>query len=126
AVDLLIVDSAAALVPELELHTDVGVQSEGLHARVMASGLRRLNFAVRRFRAVAIFLNQTRTFYLPDGPAERSAGGAPLKLHAAIRIALALCAPGRSRFRIVKSKVTKAIFEGDLTPTTICELVKTR
>lgn len=126
AVDLLIVDSAAALVPELELQTDLGVQSEGLQSRVMASGLRRLDYALRRFQAVALFLNQTRTFLLQDGPAERSAGGAPLKLHAAVRIALAPVTAGRSRFRIVKSRVTNAFSEGELAPSTRPDLAKTR
>lgn len=126
AIDLLIVDSAAALVPELELHTDIGVQSEGLQARVMASGLRRLDAALRRFRTAALVLNQTRTFLLADGPAERSAGGPPLKHHAALRIALTPATAGRSRFRIVKSRVTKAFSEGDLTPATSRELAKTR
>jgi recombination protein RecA len=125
AVDLLIVDSAAALVPELELQTEIGVQSEGLHARVMASGLRRLDFALRRFRAAALFVNQTRMFHLPDGPAERAAGGAPLKLYAAVRIALTLGASGRSGFRIVKSRVTKTFSEGDLTAAETRELAKT-
>jgi len=112
AVDLLIVDSAAALVPDLELHTTLGSSGSGLQTRVMASGLRRLGLALRRFRTVALFINQTRIVHLPNGPVASSAGGAPLKLHAAVRIALG----GGLRFRIVKNRVTTAFSEGDLTP----------
>jgi recombination protein RecA len=115
AVDLLVVDSAAALVPSLELETGIGASGPGLHSRVLASGLRRLALAAARTGATAVFLNQTRGRpELSGGEAETSAGGPPLKLHAAVRIALGPAGERRVRFRVLKNKVAMAFAEGDL------------
>ena len=89
AVDLVVVDSAAALVPRLELEAGIGNDAPGLHSRVLASGLRKLRHALRKSGACVVFLNQMRN--RPEasaGEGETSAGGAPLKLFAAVRIAL--------------------------------------
>jgi recombination protein RecA len=114
AVDLLAVDSAAALVPQLELDWGAGAGGPSLHGRVLASGLSRLAMAVRRSGTCALFLNQLRS--QRDGAGrqvETSAGGPPLKLHAAVRIAMA--ARGRRvRFRVLKNRVAAALTEGEL------------
>ena len=115
AVDLLVVDSAAALVPSLELETGIGTSGPGLHSRVLASGLRRLAMAVARAGASVLFLNQTRGRPEPSGgETETSAGGPPLKLYAAVRIALGPAGGRRVRFRVLKNKVATAFVEGDL------------
>ena len=115
AVDLLVVDSAAALVPSLELETGIGVSGPGLHGRVLASGLRRLAMAVTKAGASVLFLNQTRGRPEPSGgEAETSAGGPPLKLYAAVRIALGPAGERRVRFRVLKNKVATAFAEGAL------------
>ncbi|MGB7720911.1 MAG: DNA recombination/repair protein RecA [Bryobacteraceae bacterium] len=115
AVDLLVVDSAAALVPSLELETGIGASGPGLHSRVLASGLRRLATAVARGGASVLFLNQTRGRPEPSGgEAETTAGGPPLKLYAAVRIALGPAGERRVRFRVLKNKVATAFAEGDL------------
>ena len=115
AVDLLVVDSAAALVPSLELETGIGTSGPGLHSRVLASGLRRLAMAVTRSGASVLFLNQTRGRPEPSGgEAETSAGGPPLKLYAAVRIALGPAGERRVRFRVLKNKVAAAFAEGEL------------
>ena len=89
AVDLLIVDSAAALVPRLELESGIGSGGAGLQSRVLASGLRRLAAVVARNPTAVVFLNQTRSRMQPSGgEAETSAGGAPLKLYASLRLSL--------------------------------------
>jgi recombination protein RecA len=89
AVDLLVVDSAAALVPQLELEAGIGTSGAGLHGRVLASGLRRLARALRRGGSVAIFLNQTRSRSGKEGEdGETAAGGPPLKLFSTLRIAV--------------------------------------
>jgi recombination protein RecA len=89
AVDLLVVDSAAALVPQLEREAGIGSSGAGLHSRVLASGLRRLATAIRRSGSVALFLNQTRAGSAGDGEdVERAAGGPALKLFSAMRIAV--------------------------------------
>ncbi|HLH20593.1 MAG TPA: AAA family ATPase [Bryobacteraceae bacterium] len=104
AVDLLVVDSAAALVPEIELATRIGEAGSGMHSRVLASGLRRLAAAIRRSEAVALFLNQMRGS-AEDDP-DTAAGGAPLKLFAAVRLAMRAGAPGGQPavVRAVKNK----------------------
>jgi recombination protein RecA len=115
AVDLLVVDSAAALVPSLELETGIGASGPGLHSRVLASGLRRLAMAVTRTGASVLFLNQTRGRPGPSGgETETTAGGPPLKLYAAVRVALGPAGERRVRFRVLKNKVATAFAEGDL------------
>jgi recombination protein RecA len=87
AVDLIVVDSAAALVPGLEMAAGISFYSKGLHSRVLSSGLRNLRRALAGSGACVVFLNQVRN--RPAGGAgETSAGGPPLKLFAAVRISL--------------------------------------
>ncbi len=109
AVDLLIVDSAAALVPQLELESAIGESGEGLHTRVLAAGLRKLVRIVARSGTVALFLNQTRSH---GSVGESSAGGPPLKLYASVRIALSDASGGQVSFRILKNKAAAAFREG--------------
>ena len=81
AVDLLVVDSAAALIPRLELHTGLGEGGPGLQSRVLASGLRRLAGIVARTGTVVVFLNQLRSRPgASPGEPETTAGGPALKL----------------------------------------------
>jgi len=110
AVDLLVVDSAAALTPEVELRTGIGKSGAGAQSRVMASGLRKLSMALRGSGATVLFLNQTRAH---EG-AETPAGGPPLKLFAALRISLRVGADGTTRFRVLKNKGAQAFAEGEL------------
>jgi recombination protein RecA len=113
AVDLLVVDSAAALVPRLELETAIGESGPGLQARVLASGLRRLATEAARAGAAVLFLNQLRG-RLEAGEEETTAGGPSLKLYAAARIALRPAPGARVRFRILKNKAAAAFAWGEL------------
>jgi recombination protein RecA len=110
AVDLVVVDSAAALVPEIELQTGLGQSGPGTQSRVLASGLRKLDRVLRRSVAAVLFLNQTRVYEESEIPA----GGPPLKLFAALRISLHATAGGRTRFRVLKNKGAEAFGEGEL------------
>jgi len=116
AVDLLVVDSAAALVPRLELDSAMGDGGAGLHTRVLATGLRRLAQVVAKNGAVVIFLNQTRARMQASGGEMEiiTAGGAPLKLYASIRLSLEACGGERVRFRVLKNKAAVAFQEGEL------------
>jgi recombination protein RecA len=115
AVDLLVVDSAAALVPSLELAAGIGQSALGLHSRVLASGLRKLARAVAKTGTAVVFLNQTRSrLDESGGDAETSAGGPPLKLYAAVRIALCASGAGQIGFRVLKNKVSEGSPEGRL------------
>jgi recombination protein RecA len=108
AVDLLVVDSAAALVPEVELQTGIGKSGPGAHTRALSSGLRKVSAALRTSGATAILLNQTRA----HEEFETSAGGAPLKLFAAIRVSLHRAMAGGIRFRVLKNKATEPFRDG--------------
>jgi len=115
AVDLLVVDSAAALVPQLELEAGIGQDVRSLHSRVLASGLRKLAQSVAKTDTSVVFLNQTRSrMETSGGEAETSAGGPPLKLYAAVRIALFPAGGNRICVRVLKNKVADAFAEGEL------------
>jgi recombination protein RecA len=115
AVDLIVIDSAAALVPRLELEAGLGESGPGLQSRVLASGLRALSGAVAKSGALLILLNQLRSrMGAADEEVETSAGGAALKLYSAVRIALNRGTGGRLRFRVVKNKASRAFSEGEL------------
>lgn len=112
AVELLVVDSAAALVPAMELETALGESGPGLQNRVLASGLRKLAQALARSRASVVFLNQTR---MRASQEEASAGGAALKLYAGLRVAVeGASGARRARFRVVKNKAGVPFREGEL------------
>lgn len=111
ALDLLVIDSAAALVPRLERATGIGDGGQGLHTRVLASGLRKLSAAAARAGAIVLVLNQSRGG-AEEG--ERSAGGPPLKLYSAVRIVLDSSSAHQVRFRILKNKSGEAYTEGTL------------
>ncbi len=85
--DLLVIDSAAALVPSLELEASIGDQSPGLYGRVLGSGLRRLAAVATKCGTAVVLLNQARSHRNRTGEeVETSAGGAALQMHTAVRI----------------------------------------
>lgn len=107
AIDLLVIDSPASLVPSLELETAIGDQSPGLHARVLGSGLRRLASAAARSGTAVVLLNQTRTRRDAAGEeSETSAGGTALKLQMAVRIRIEPGAPG-ARLQLVRNRLAE-------------------
>jgi recombination protein RecA len=106
AVDLVIVDSAAALVSRLELETGMGNSAPGLQGRVLASGLRRVQKGLARSDTCVVFLNQARN--RPEGEGETSAGGPPLKLYASVRLALTPMGGTRACLRVLKNKVRES------------------
>jgi recombination protein RecA len=114
AIELVVVDSAAALVPQIELEARIATDSASLQSRVLGSELRRLAAVVRRTGVAILFLNQTRTrLETSAGELETTAGGPSLKLHAAVRIAMA--ATGRTvRFRVLKNELAAPFTTGEL------------
>jgi recombination protein RecA len=113
-IELLVLDSAAALTPALELEIGIGAGGPGLQARVLASGFRRLAFAAARTETAVLVLNQIRSG-AGGQAAETTAGGPAVKLHAALRIALEpLGTASRAHFRIVKSRFATLAREGEL------------
>ncbi|MGB9458916.1 MAG: hypothetical protein WCB12_22925 [Bryobacteraceae bacterium] len=114
AVSLLIVDPAAALAPAVELDAAIGTSGPGLHGRVLASGLQKLAVSVARSGVALVFLNQTRSRMEAGAEGDTSAGGASLKLYAAVRIALEPAGAGLVRFRILKNTAGEGHGRGEL------------
>ena len=86
AVDIIVIDSVAALVPKAEIEGDMGDSHVGLQARLMSQALRKLAGVVSKTNAVVIFLNQLREKVTAFGNPETTAGGNALKFYATIRI----------------------------------------
>lgn len=115
AVDVIIVDSVAALVPRAEIEGDMGDSLPGLQARLMSQALRKLSGAINKSKAVVIFLNQLRMkIGVMFGSPETTTGGQALKFYASVRLDIRRIEtlkngtdPIRSRVRVkvVKNKV---------------------
>ncbi len=116
AVDVITVDSVAALVPEAELQGQMGDAQVGLQARLMSQAMRKLAAAVSQSKTVAIFVNQIRSTIQagPWGPGTTTSGGRALKFYASVRMniwAEGKIAEGDDRVgmkahvRVVKNKV---------------------
>jgi recombination protein RecA len=88
AVDLIVIDSVAALVPKAELEGDMGDTHVGLQARLMSQALRKLTPVVHKSKTVIIFINQLRSTInsLPFASKETTTGGNALKFYASIRL----------------------------------------
>ena len=87
AVDIVIVDSVAALVPKAEIEGDMGDSLVGLHARLMSQALRKLTAAISRSNCVVIFINQLREKVgVMFGNPETTTGGRALKFYASVRL----------------------------------------
>jgi len=115
AVDVVVVDSVAALVPKAEIEGDMGDHHIGLQARLMSQALRKLTAAISKSRTVLIFINQTRqkigVFF---GNPETTTGGMALKFYSSVRIEVRRSAQikqgdrnigNRVKVKIVKNKV---------------------
>ena len=87
AIDLIVVDSVAALVPRAELEGDMGDSHVGLQARLMSQALRKLSGTVAKSKTIVIFINQLREkIGVMFGNPETTAGGRALKFYASIRL----------------------------------------
>ena len=116
AVDIIVVDSVAALVPKSEIDGEMGDSHVGLHARLMSQALRKLAGAINKSNCIIIFINQLREKVgVIYGNPEVTTGGRALKFYASMRIDVRrieqIKAPGnefigsRTRAKIVKNKV---------------------
>ncbi len=115
AVDIVVVDSVAALVPKAEIEGDMGDSHVGLHARLMSQALRKLTSVISKSHCVVIFINQLREKVgIMFGNPEVTTGGRALKFYATIRMEVrrgdVLKAGGesigsRTKVKVVKNKV---------------------
>lgn len=113
AVDLLVIDSAAAMAPELEFEIGLGDGGPGLQARVLASGLRKLAASAARTETAVLVLNQIRGRGDADGEAETSAGGPAVKIYSSVRIAIETAQEGIIRFRVLKNRAARPFTRGE-------------
>ena len=115
AIDIIVIDSVAALVPKAEIEGDMGDSHIGLQARLMSQAMRKLAGVINKSKAVAIFINQIREKVgVMFGSPETTSGGRALKFYATIRLDIRRIdqikqgteAIGNStRIRVVKNKV---------------------
>ena len=115
AVDVIVVDSVAALVPKAEIQGEMGDSHVGLHARLMSQALRKLAGAINRFNTAVIFINQLREKVgVMFGSPEVTTGGRALKFYATMRMDVRRIESikagdqiigNRTRVKIVKNKV---------------------
>jgi len=115
AVDVLVIDSVAALVPRAEIEGDMGDSHPGLQARLMSQALRKLSGAIKQSNAAVVFTNQLRQkIGVMFGNPETTSGGMALKFYASVRLDIrriqAIKQSGevignRTRIRVKKNKV---------------------
>lgn len=115
ALDVIVIDSVAALVPRSELEGDMGDATMGVQARLMSQALRKLTAAINKSRTCVIFTNQLRSkIGVMFGNPETTTGGNALKFYASVRIDIRRIAAvkdgeettgSRAKVKIVKSKV---------------------
>jgi len=123
AIDVLVVDSVAALVPKAELDGEMGDSHVGLHARLMSQALRKLTGTVSKSRTCLIFINQIREkIGVMFGNPETTTGGRALKFYSSVRIDIRRIAAvkegdvvvgSRTRTKIVKNKVAAPFREAE-------------
>jgi recombination protein RecA len=123
AIDVLVVDSVAALVPKAELDGEMGDSHMGLQARLMSQALRKLTGTVSKSRTCLIFINQIREkIGVMFGNPETTTGGRALKFYASVRIDIRRIAAikegdvvtgSRTRVKIVKNKVAAPFRESE-------------
>ncbi|MEE9284102.1 MAG: recombinase RecA [Dehalococcoidia bacterium] len=117
AIDVLVIDSVAALVPRAELEGDMGDPQMGLQARLMSQALRKLTAAISRSKTCAIFINQLRekvgVFF---GNPEVTPGGRALKFYSSVRIDLRRVESIKQGQEIIGSRVRARVVKNKVAP----------
>ena len=123
SVDVVVVDSVAALVPRAEIEGEMGEAQMGLQARLMSQALRKLTGAISKSKTVLIFINQLREkIGVMFGNPETTTGGRALKFYASVRVDIRRIGAikdgdnvvgGRTRVKIVKNKLAPPFREAE-------------
>ena len=117
AVDVLVVDSVAALVPRAELEGEMGDSHVGLHARLMSQALRKLTGSVSRSKTMLIFLNQIRLkIGVMFGNPETTTGGNALKFYASVRLDIRRTGQIKDRDDIVGNATRVKVVKNKVAP----------
>ena len=123
AIDVLVVDSVAALVPRAEIEGEMGDPQMGLQARLMSQALRKLTAAISRSQTIVVFINQIRMkIGVMFGNPETTTGGNALKFYSSVRLDIRrignikegeMVVGSRTKVRVVKNKVAPPFKEAE-------------
>jgi recombination protein RecA len=117
AVDLVVVDSVAALVPKAELEGEMGDSFVGLQARLMSQALRKLTGAIARSTCTVVFTNQIREkIGVMFGSPETQPGGRALKFYSSVRIDLRRIGQVKDRDEVIGSRVKATVVKNKIAP----------
>ncbi|MBF0462443.1 MAG: recombinase RecA [Magnetococcales bacterium] len=117
AVDLVVVDSVAALTPKAEIEGDMGDSHVGLHARLMSQALRKLTGSISRSNAIVLFINQIRMkIGVMFGSPETTTGGNALKFYASIRLDIRRIGTLKDKEEFVGSRTKVKVVKNKMAP----------
>jgi len=117
AVDVLVIDSVAALVPRSELEGEMGDQQPGLQARLMSQALRKLTASINRSNTMVIFINQIRMkIGVMYGSPETTTGGNALKFYASVRLDIRRIGAIKERDETVGNQTRVKVVKNKLAP----------
>ena len=117
AIDVLVIDSVAALVPRAEIEGDMGDSHMGLHARLMSQALRKLTGSISRSQALVIFINQIRQkIGVMFGSPETTTGGNALKFYASIRMDIRRIGAIKDRDEVIGNQTRVKVVKNKLAP----------
>ncbi len=117
AVDVLVVDSVAALVPRAELEGEMGDNHMGLHARLMSQALRKLAGSISKSRTIVIFINQIRMkIGVMFGNPETTTGGNALKFYASVRLDIRRIGQIKEREQVIGNQTRVKVVKNKMAP----------
>jgi recombination protein RecA len=117
AIDVLVIDSVAALVPRAELEGEMGDSHVGLHARLMSQALRKLTGSISRSRCIVIFINQIRMkIGVMFGNPETTTGGNALKFYASVRLDIRRIGSIKDRDTVVGNQTRVKVVKNKMAP----------
>src|SRR3990172_7873537 len=117
AIDVLVIDSVAALVPRAELEGEMGDSHVGLHARLMSQALRKLTGSIARSRCMVVFINQIRMkIGVMFGNPETTTGGNALKFYASVRLDIRRIGAIKDRDCVIGNQTKVKVVKNKLAP----------
>ena len=117
AIDVLVIDSVAALVPRAELEGEMGDSHMGLHARLMSQALRKLTGSISRSRCMVIFINQIRMkIGVMFGNPETTTGGHALKFYASVRLDIRRIGAIKEREQVIGNQTRVKVVKNKMAP----------
>ena len=117
AVDIVVIDSVAALVPKAEIEGDMGDSHVGLQARLMSQALRKLTGAIARSKTSVVFINQLREkIGVMFGNPETTTGGKALKFYASVRLDIRRIGPVKEKEDVIGSHVRVKVVKNKVAP----------